>query len=91
MDVNTIVEWIIAVLPSIIAVFSTVGLVWKVFRNFRKLKDDVSNMTAMEEVRSQLKEVLQENASLKKDIRKLVNQNNHVHTDGGGTNGKENI
>lgn len=91
MDINTIVEWVIAVLPSVIAVLSTVGLIWKVFKNFKKLKEDVANMTALEEVRSELKEVLQENASLKREMRKLVGKINHTHVEGGDTNGKQNV
>lgn len=91
MDINTIVEWVIATLPSVIAVLSTVGLVWKVFKNFKNLKEDVSNMTALEEVRSELKEVLQENASLKREMRKLVGKINHIHVEGGDTDGKQDV
>lgn len=79
MDVNTIVEWIITILPSVIAVLSTVGLIWKTIKQFKKLKDDVSNMTAMEDIRNQLREVLQENASLKKQINETLTKIDKVH------------
>lgn len=79
MDINTIVSYVLAILPSFIAVLSTVGIVWKVFKNFKKLKTDVENMTAMEDLRNQLKEVLQENASLKKQINKTLTKIDHVN------------
>lgn len=79
MDINTIVSYVLNILPSFIAVLSTVGLVWKVIKNFKKLKDDVSNMTAMEDIRNQLKEVLQENAKLKKQLNETLTKIDKVH------------
>lgn len=79
MDVNTIVEYVIAILPSVIAVLSTVGLIWKTVKQFTKLKTDVENMTAMEDIRNQLREVLQENASLKKQLNKALTKIDHVN------------
>lgn len=79
MDINTIVSYVLAILPSFIAVLSTVGLIWKVIKNFKKLKDDVSNMTAMEDIRNQLKEVLQENAKLKKQLNETLTKIDKVH------------
>lgn len=79
MDVNTIVAYIIAILPSVIAVLSTVGLIWKTIKQFAKLKTDVENMTAMEDIRNQLREVLQENASLKKQLNKALTKIDHVN------------
>ena len=79
MDINQIVEWVVAVIPSITAVLTTVGLIWKVIKNFKKLKDDVSNMTAMEDIRAELKEVLQENAKLKKQLNETLTKIDKVH------------
>lgn len=79
MEINTIVEYIIAILPSVIAVLSTVGLIGKTISQFKKLKEDVSNMTAMEDVRNQLREVLQENASLKKQLNETLTKIDKVH------------
>lgn len=79
MDINTIVSYVLNILPSFIAVLSTVGLIWKVIKNFKKLKDDVSNMTAMEDIRNQLKEVLQENAKLKKQLNETLTKIDKVH------------
>ena len=79
MDVNTIVEYIIAILPSVITVLSTVGLIWKTIKQFTKLKTDVENMTAMEDIRNQLREVLQENAKLKKQLNETLTKIDHVN------------
>ena len=79
MDINTIVSYVLDILPSLIAVLSTVGLVWKVIKNFKQLKDDVSNMTAMEDIRNQLTEVLQENAKLKKQLNETLTKIDNVH------------
>lgn len=79
MDINTIVSYVLDILPSFIAVLSTVGLIWKVIKNFKQLKDDVSNMTAMEDIRNQLKEVLQENAKLKKQLNETLTKIDKVH------------
>lgn len=79
MDINTIVSYVLDILPSFIAVLSTVGLVWKVIKNFNQLKADVSNMTAMEDIRNQLKEVLQENAKLKKQLNETLTKIDNVH------------
>lgn len=79
MDINTIVSYVLDILPSFIAVLSTVGLILKVIKDFKKLKGDVSNMTAMEDIRNQLKEVLQENAKLKKQLNETLTKIDKVH------------
>ena len=79
MDINTIVSYVLDILPSFISVLSTVGLILKVIKDFKKLKDDVSNMTAMEDIRNQLKEVLQENAKLKKQLNETLTKIDKVH------------
>lgn len=79
MDINTIISYVLDILPSFIAVLSTVGLILKVIKNFKKLKDDVSSMTAMEDIRNQLKEVLQENAKLKKQLNETLTKIDKVH------------
>lgn len=79
MDVNTIVEWIIAVIPSVIAVLTTVGVIIKTLREFKQLKKQVTDMKAMEDVRDQLKMILQENYQLKSQLDKAIAKFNHVN------------
>ncbi len=79
MDVNTIVEWVISILPSVIAVLSTVGIIIKTLKEFKELKKQVTDMKAMEDVRDQLKMILQENYQLKDQLNKTIAKINHVN------------
>lgn len=79
MDLNTIVEYIIAVLPSVIAVFTTIGVIIKTLKEFKALKQQVTDMKAMEDVRDQLKMILQENYELKSRLDKTIAKVNHVN------------
>ena len=79
MDVNTIYEWIIAVLPALTAVVSVITVAAKMLNKFAALREDVSNMTAREDIRNQLKEVLQENAKLKKQLNETLTKIDKVH------------
>lgn len=79
MDVNTIVQWVIAALPSVIAVFTTIGVIIRTLREFKALKKQVTDMKAMEDVRDQLKMILQENYQLKDQLNKTIAKINHVN------------
>ena len=79
MDVNVIIERIIAVLPSVIAVLTTVGVIVKTLKEFNALKKQVTDMKAMEDVREQLKMILQENYQLKNQLDKTIAKINHVN------------
>lgn len=78
MDINQIVEWVIAILPSVIAVLTNVGLVIKTLREFTALHKQVTDMKAMEDVKTQLKLILQENYELKSKLDKTISKMNHV-------------
>ena len=78
MDINQIVEWVIAILPSVIAVLTTVGLIVKTLREFTALHKQVTDMKAMEDVKTQLKQVLQQNYELKSKLDKTIAKMNHV-------------
>lgn len=79
MDVNVIVEWVIAVLPSVIAVLTTVGVIIKTLKEFSELKKQVTDMKAIEDLREQLKIILQENYQLKSQLDKTIAKMNHVN------------
>jgi cell shape-determining protein MreC len=79
MEIEQIVSWIVAILPSVIAVLTTVGVVVEVIKKFKKLRDDVSNMTAMKEIREELKQVVQENYALKKKLNETMTLIDKVH------------
>lgn len=79
MDVNTIVQWVIAALPSVIAVFTTIGTIIRTLKEFKALKKQVTDMKAIEDVRDQLKMILQENYQLKDQLNKTIAKMNHVN------------
>ena len=66
-------------MPSVIAVLSTVALVGKTLRQFKQLKNDVREMTAMEQLRDDLHRVLVENCALKKQLNDTLSQIDKVH------------
>lgn len=79
METEQIVTWVLSILPSLIAVLSTVGLVIKTIRNFNSLKKEVTDMKAMEEVKEQLKMVLKENYELKYRLDKTIAKMNNIY------------
>lgn len=79
MEIEQIVSWIVAIIPSVIAVLTTVGVVVEVVKKFKKLRDDVANMTAMREIREELKQVVQENYALKKKLNETMTLIDKVH------------
>ena len=79
MEIEQIVSWIVAILPSVIAVLTTIGVVIEVIKKFKKLRDDVANMTAMKEIREELKQVVQENYTLKKKLNETMTLIDKVH------------
>ena len=79
MDVNTIVQWGLSVVPSVIAILSTVGIILKTLKEFKSLKKEVTDMKALEDVKSQLKMILKENYELKTRLDKTIAKMNHVN------------
>ena len=79
MEIEQIVSWIVAIIPSVIAVLTTIGVVIEVIKKFKKLKDDVANMTAMKEIREELKQVVQENYALKRKLNETMTLIDKVH------------
>lgn len=79
MDVNTIYELIIAVLPALTAVISVVTVAVKILRKFASLKDEFSSKTDYKEVQKVLSKMYDENQVLKKEIKRLESQLYHVN------------
>ena len=79
MSIEQITEWIIAILPSVIAVLSFVAVIFKTLKEFRESKKEIFNYTDLTETRkeiieakNQLKQVISENYELKKAIKELL-------------------
>lgn len=74
-----IIEFIISILPSIIAVLTTVGVIFKTIREFKALKKEVTDMKSIEVLKSDLREVLQENRELKRQMNQTLSKIDHIH------------
>ena len=79
MDVNTIYELIIAVLPALTAVVSVITVAAKMLKKFAALKDEFSTKTDYKEVQKVLSKMYDENMDLKKEIKRLQTQIDRVH------------
>ena len=67
-----IVEWVLAILPSLIAVLTTIGAIVSVVKQFASVKKEVADMKAIEDLKTQMKQVLQENYELKKTLNQTM-------------------
>ena len=73
-----IVNWVIAIIPSLTAITTAVGVIYKVIKQFAELKKEVVDMKDIEEVKGQMNIILNENAKLKKSINELLTKIDHV-------------
>ena len=72
MDLNSIINCILAAAPSVVAILTSLGVVVKIMGAFGSLRKEVQDKTEMKEIQDQFKVVLQENYELKKSINELI-------------------
>lgn len=72
MDLNSIINCILAAAPSVVAILTSFGVVAKIMGAFGSLRKEVQDKTEMKEIQDQFKVVLQENYELKKSINELI-------------------
>lgn len=78
MSAQLVYDLVVAWLPSIIAILTFVGVVFKLIKEFVALKKTVVDMKSIEDVNDKMKQVLNENYELKKDINELLTKIDHV-------------
>ena len=78
MTVNEIVELVVSILPSMMAVLTTVGIIAKTLKEFAELKKEVTDLKAIEDVKVELKQILEENYALKKTLNETMTKIDHV-------------
>lgn len=89
MDINTITELLIAVLPSLASIFSVVAIAVKILKKFVSLQKEFADKTDYKEIQKCMSKVVDENMELRKEINRLKSTIDRVHRpDGGGKNGK---
>lgn len=79
MEIEQIVQWILAVAPSALTILFSIASVFKLIRDFKKLKMDVKDAYAMEDLRAQIRQVIEENRKLKKALRETLSKMDHVY------------
>lgn len=67
-----IVSWVVAVMPSIISVLTTVGIIIKIAKEIKSLKKEVVDMKDIEEIKRQLQALSEENYELKKTLNETL-------------------
>lgn len=75
---ETIVEWVIAILPSVIAVVTVLVSVLKTLKEFSSVKKDVADMKCIDELKTELGQVIDENYELKKTLNEVLTKMDHV-------------
>lgn len=78
MTTEQIVELVISILPSIVAVFTTLGVVLNVIKQFAAVKKDVADMKCLEDLKAEMTTVLKENYELKKTLNETMTKIDHV-------------
>lgn len=82
-QVMQIVDWIVAILPSLISIATALGVVIKVVKEFVELKaqyNETKEMDAetVEHIKDQVRVVLEENAKLKQTINEMLTKIDHI-------------
>lgn len=70
--IDEILLWIMALAPSITSIFTTLGMVITVLKNFKQLKNDIKAREELENIQSRFKKILDENYELKQLIKELL-------------------
>lgn len=78
MTLEQIVELVATALPSVIAFFTTIGMIIKTLKEFKQLRSEVANMKAIEDVKDELKVILKENYELKRTLNEAMTKIDHV-------------
>lgn len=79
MDINTIYQLLLAILPALTAVISVVTVAGRILRKFTSLKNEFSSKTDYKEVQKVLGKMYDENMELRKVIKRLQTQIDKVH------------
>ena len=79
MEINTIYELLIAIVPALTAVISVVSVAVRILHKFTSLNDEFSRKTDYKEIQKVLSKMYDENMDLKKEIKRLQSQIDHVY------------
>ena len=74
MDINTIQEMLIAILPSITAIGGVLFTAYKIFSRFNMLIKKVDDKTDLNEAKTQMESLIAENRALRKQVADLLTE-----------------
>ena len=74
MDINTIQELLIAILPSLTAVCGAVFTVYKILSQFKTLISKVDDKTDLTDAKAQMESLISENRALRKQIADILTE-----------------
>ena len=74
MDINTIQEMLIAILPSITAIGGILYAACKMLSKFRELIKKVDDKTDLTEAKAQMESIIAENRALRKQVADLLTE-----------------
>lgn len=79
MEINTIYELLIAIVPALTAVISVVSVAVRILHKFTSLNEEFMSKTDYKEIQKVLSKMYDENMDLKKEIKRLQSQIDHVY------------
>ena len=74
MDINTIQEMLIAILPSITAIGGVLFTAYKIFSQFNMLIKKVDDKTDLNDAKTQMESLIAENRALRKQVGDLLTE-----------------
>lgn len=78
MTTEQIIDLVISLCPSVMAILTMVGVVAKTVREFTALKKQVTDMKSIEDLNTKLGQVIQENYELKKKLNETLTKIDHI-------------
>ena len=74
MDINTIQEMLIAILPSITAIGGVLFTAYKILSQFKGLIKKVDDKTDLTAAKTQMESIIAENRALRKEVADLLTE-----------------
>lgn len=78
MTTEQIISLVISICPSVIAIFTTMGVVLRVVKDFRSLKSEVADMKSIDDLKIMVNQVMSENYELKKKLNETLTKIDHI-------------
>lgn len=78
MTSDQIINVVLQIAPSVIAILTMVGSIFRIWRDFREVKNQVADMKCIDHLKDQISLVIRENYELKKKINETLTKIDHI-------------